>query len=133
MGSQPQGYEHASASFAWRADAAILRVEVDSDLKAAYDEVRSGKGVVLVRGLPVNGTLEQFSAAVWEIGRHFGAALSQNAQGELIGHVIDATAGRSDAAHVPQQPRAAAPQRHHRHDRARVLAEGALRAAPRCW
>lgn len=92
MGSQPQGYAHASASFAWRADAAILRVEVDSDLKAAYDEVRSGKGVVLVRGLPVNGTLEQFSAAVWEIGRHFGAALSQNAQGELIGHVIDATA-----------------------------------------
>jgi hypothetical protein len=92
MGSQPQGYAHASASFAWRADAAILRVEVDSDLKAAYEEVRSGKGVVLVRGLPVNGTLEQFSAAVWEIGRHFGAALSQNAQGELIGHVIDATA-----------------------------------------
>ena len=36
--------------------------------------------------------LEQFSAAVWEVGRHFGAALSQNAQGELIGHVIDATA-----------------------------------------
>jgi hypothetical protein len=85
-------YEHASGSFAWRADAAILCVEVDSDLKAASEEVRSGQGVVLVRGLPVDGTLEQFSAAVWEIGRHFGAALSQNAQGELIGHVIDATA-----------------------------------------
>jgi len=90
--AQLQAYAHASASFAWRADAAILRVELDSDLKAAYEEVRSGKGVVLVRGLPVDGTLEQFSAAVWEIGRRFGAALSQNAQGELISHVIDATA-----------------------------------------
>ena len=54
--------------------------------------MRSGKGVVIIRGLPVDGTLEQFSAAVWEAGRQFGAALSQNAQGELIGHVIDATA-----------------------------------------
>jgi len=85
-------YEHASGSFAWRADGSIARIDVDSDLKAAYDEVRSGKGVVLVCGLPVDGTLDQFCAAVCEIGRHFGAALSQNAQGELIGHVIDATA-----------------------------------------
>ena len=85
-------YQHASGSFAWRARASIARVHVDSDLKAAYEEVRSGKGVVLVHGLPVDGTLEEFCAAVWEVGRHFGAALSQNAQGELVGHVIDATA-----------------------------------------
>ncbi|HWI98936.1 MAG TPA: TauD/TfdA family dioxygenase [Burkholderiales bacterium] len=85
-------YQHASGSFAWRADASIARIDVNSDLKAAYEEVRSGKGVVIIRGLPVDGTLEAFCAAVWEAGRHFGAALSQNAQGELIGHVIDATA-----------------------------------------
>src|SRR5678816_3484600 len=85
-------YQHASGSFAWRADASIARVYVDSDLKAAYDEVRPGKGVVLVCGLPVDGTLDEFCAAVCEIGRHFGTALSQNAQGELSGHVIDATA-----------------------------------------
>jgi hypothetical protein len=85
-------YEHASGSFAWRARASIARIDVDSDLKAAYEEVRAGKGVAIIRGLPVDGTLEQFSAAVWEVGRHFGAALSQNAQGELVGHVIDATA-----------------------------------------
>src|SRR5215510_3020544 len=85
-------YQHSSASFAWRSGAAIARVDVDSDLKAAYEEVRAGKGVVLVRGLPVDGTLDQFCAAVWEAGRSFGAALSQNAQGELIGQVIDATA-----------------------------------------
>jgi len=85
-------YEHDSSSFAWRADAVISRVDVDSDLKAAYEEVRAGKGVVLIRGLSTGGTLEEFCAAVSDAGRHFGAALSQNAQGELIAHVIDATA-----------------------------------------
>jgi len=84
--------EHVSASFAWRADAGIARVDVDSDLKAAYEEVRAGTGVVLIRGLSTEGTLEEFCAAVWDAGRQFGAALSQNAQGELIGHVVDATA-----------------------------------------
>jgi alpha-ketoglutarate-dependent taurine dioxygenase len=84
-------YEHASASFAWKAGAAIRAVDVDSDLKAAYEEVRAGQGLVLIRGLPVDGSLEQFTEAVWELGKHFGQALSQNAQGELVGHVIDAT------------------------------------------
>jgi alpha-ketoglutarate-dependent taurine dioxygenase len=84
-------YEHASASFAWKAGAAIRAVGIDSDLKAAYEEVRAGQGVVLIRGLPVGGSLEQFTDAVWELGKHFGQALSQNAQGELVGHVIDAT------------------------------------------
>jgi alpha-ketoglutarate-dependent taurine dioxygenase len=84
-------YEHASASFAWKAGAAMRAVGIDSDLKAAYEEVRAGQGVVLIRGLPVGGSLEQFTDAVWELGKHFGQALSQNAQGELVGHVIDAT------------------------------------------
>jgi alpha-ketoglutarate-dependent taurine dioxygenase len=84
-------YEHASASFAWKAGAAIRAVGIDSDLKAAYEEVRAGQGLVLIRGLPVDGSLEQFTDAVWEVGKHFGQALSQNAQGELVGHVIDAT------------------------------------------
>jgi alpha-ketoglutarate-dependent taurine dioxygenase len=84
-------YEHQSASFAWRAGTSPLRVEVDSDLSHAYEEVRSGKGLVIIRGLPLDGTLEKFIDAVWEVGKHFGHALSQNAQGEIIGHVIDAT------------------------------------------
>ena len=85
-------FEHASGSFAWKADASIPAVDVDSDLSRAYQEVRAGKGVVIVRGLPVDGTLEQFVEAVDAVGRHFGHKLSQNAQGELIGHVVDATA-----------------------------------------
>src|ERR1051325_7071712 len=84
--------EHVSASFAWRADGGIARVDVDSDLRAAYEEVRAGTGVVLIRGLSTEGTLEEFCAAVWDAGRQFGAALSQNAKGELIGHVFNETA-----------------------------------------
>ena len=84
-------YEHASSSFAWKADAAILALDIDSDLKRAYEEVRAGSGIVLIRGLPLQ-TLERFTSAVWELGKHFGHALSQNAQGELIGQVIDASA-----------------------------------------
>jgi alpha-ketoglutarate-dependent taurine dioxygenase len=84
-------FEHASHAFAWKADAAIPEVEVDSDLSRAYDEVRSGTGVVLIRGLPVDGTLDEFVGAVEEVGSHFGHKLSQNAQGELVGHVLDAT------------------------------------------
>lgn len=84
-------HEHASSSFSWKAGAAIAAVDFDSDLKRAYEEVRAGKGIVRIRNLPVDGTLQQFIDAVWEAGRHFGRALSQNAQGELIGHVIDAT------------------------------------------
>jgi alpha-ketoglutarate-dependent taurine dioxygenase len=84
-------HEHRSASFAWKAGTAPLRVEVDSDLARAYEEVRWGKGLVIIRGLPIDATLETFVEAVWEVGKHFGHVLSQNAQGELIGHVIDAT------------------------------------------
>jgi alpha-ketoglutarate-dependent taurine dioxygenase len=85
-------YEHASASFAWKAGAKVLTVEVDSDLKNAYEEVRAGKGIVLIRGLPLDRGLEAFVEAVCEVGVHFGDRLSQNAQGELVGHVVDATA-----------------------------------------
>jgi hypothetical protein len=126
-------YEHASASFAWKAssfeDPADYLVELTSDdrgellasldnlsrrgrlapvhalakadfgfgglgskLDRAYDEVRSGKGFVVLRGLPLQGlSLEQFTACAWGVGTHFGRALSQNAQGELVTSVIDAS------------------------------------------
>jgi alpha-ketoglutarate-dependent taurine dioxygenase len=84
-------FAHASQSFAWKAGASIRTVDVGADLSSAYEEVRCGKGVVIIRGLPVNGTLEQFVQVVDQAGAHFGHKLSQNAQGELIGQVIDAT------------------------------------------
>jgi alpha-ketoglutarate-dependent taurine dioxygenase len=62
-------------------------------LQAAYEDVRSGRGFVVLRGLPVAELSQsEFVAAVWGIGAHFGAPLSQNTSGDLIGHVVDATA-----------------------------------------
>jgi len=126
-------YEHASASFAWKASTfgspSDYLVELTSDergemlaavealerggrlapvhalrkndfrfgelgkkLERGYEEVRSGKGFVVLRGLPFQGlSLEQFTACAWSVGTHFGRALSQNAQGELVTSVIDAT------------------------------------------
>ena len=62
-------------------------------LDRSYEEVRSGKGFVILRGLPFEGlSLGQFTACAWGVGLSFGRALSQNAQGELVTSVIDATA-----------------------------------------
>ena len=67
--------------------------ELGRKLARACEEVRSGRGFVVLRGLPFEGlSLEQFTAAAWGMGLSFGQALSQNAQGELVTSVIDATA-----------------------------------------
>lgn len=59
-------------------------------------EILHGRGFILLRGLPVmHWTIEQVATVFWGIGSHFGRAVSQNAQGHLLGHVIDL--GRSDA------------------------------------
>jgi len=81
----------------WRASDFISREDFTSDARAdAYEEVRLGRGFVLLHGLPTSRMrLGQFVAEVSAIGRRFGSALSQNAEGELIGHVVDAT--REDA------------------------------------
>lgn len=62
-------------------------------LAQAYDEVRAGRGFVVLRGLPLDELgFDGFVSAVWGLGLHFGEALSQNAGGDRIGHVVDATA-----------------------------------------
>jgi alpha-ketoglutarate-dependent taurine dioxygenase len=66
--------------------------EIRRTLRQAYEEVRSGRGFVLLRGLAADRMdLGRFITEVWEVGSRFGSALSQNAEGELIGHVVDAT------------------------------------------
>jgi len=127
-------YQHASASFAWKAssfeDPSDYLVELTSDdrgellaalealqrggrlapvhslaksdfrfdglaekLERGFEEVRSGKGFVVLRGLPLEGlSFEQFTACAWGVGTYFGRTLSQNAQGELVTSVVDASA-----------------------------------------
>ena len=72
---------------------AFAMASLSPRLQAAYEDVRSGRGFVVIRGLPVDHlNKDEFVAAVWGIGQHFGNALSQNTGGDLIGHVVDATA-----------------------------------------
>jgi hypothetical protein len=53
-------------------------------------ELLHGRGVVLVRGLPVERWGDQRSALVyWGLGQHLGEPGAQNPQGELLGHVVD--------------------------------------------
>lgn len=62
-------------------------------LAKAYEDVRSGRGFVVLRGLPTDEiSVDEFVAIVWAVGTHFGDPLSQNTDGERIGHVVDASA-----------------------------------------
>lgn len=57
----------------------------------------SGRGFVLVRGVPVERYGEEdASLAYWGLGLHLGRAVSQNAAGDLLGHVRDAGLERRD-------------------------------------
>ncbi len=63
---------------------------VDPLLAEVTSEVLNGRGFVLLRGLPVERwDLETTAAAYWMIGTRLGQAVSQNAQGHLLGHVRD--------------------------------------------
>jgi len=53
-------------------------------------ELQRGRGVVLVRGLPVERWGDDDAALVyWGIGQHLGEPGAQNPQGDLLGHVVD--------------------------------------------
>lgn len=81
----------AAATDLTRAHFALPRLS--ARLAQAYDEVRAGRGFVVLRGLPLDELgFDGFVAATWGLGLHFGDALSQNAGGDRIGHVVDASA-----------------------------------------
>jgi hypothetical protein len=63
---------------------------LDAMLAEVECEVLHGRGFVLLRGLPVDDwDLETTAFAYWLIGTRMGDAVSQNAQGHLLGHVRD--------------------------------------------
>jgi hypothetical protein len=53
-------------------------------------ELLTGRGFLLVRGLPVERWGDETSALVyWGLGQHLGTPGAQNPEGELLGHVVD--------------------------------------------
>src|SRR5882672_2487629 len=63
---------------------------LDRRVAATLEELLNGRGFVLWRGLPVERWGRRRSAvAFYGLGAHLGNALSQNAQGHVLGHVRD--------------------------------------------
>lgn len=59
------------------------------------EEIRHGRGFVLIRGFPVHAWTEaQASVAYWCLGHHFGIPGAQNPEGDLLGHVRDQHTGK---------------------------------------
>lgn len=59
-------------------------------LRLLQTEIENGLGIMVLRGLPRDRyTPEEMSMIFWGIGAHFGRAVAQNAQGDVLGHVRD--------------------------------------------
>lgn len=59
-------------------------------LAAIGDDIINGRGLALIRGVPVDRyTRQQSAIAFWCIGLFVGVPASQNAKGHLLGHVAD--------------------------------------------
>src|SRR4051812_7628866 len=61
---------------------------LDADLARLFNEIQHGRGIVLVRGMPVTGhSPEEIERMYWIFGTHFGQGLSQNFLGHLLGRI----------------------------------------------
>ncbi len=64
--------------------------DIASDVARWRDEVRDGRGLLILRGFPVGqvdeATLERM---YFGLGLHFGRPVSQSKMGDLVGHVVN--------------------------------------------
>ncbi len=59
-------------------------------LAEQLEEINSGRGFVVLRGLPVDRYAQEDTECIlWGIGTHLGIAVTQNPKGEFLGHVFD--------------------------------------------
>lgn len=66
-------------------------------LAASREELINGRGFALLRGLPVGRYSEREAATIFfGLGTHLGHARSQNAQGHVLGHVMNLGLDSSD-------------------------------------
>jgi hypothetical protein len=73
---------------------------LDTDLERVFDEIQDGRGIVIVRGIPVaEHSIEDVSRMFWTLGAHFGRGVSQSALGDVLGMVRDETLpGQAESA-----------------------------------
>lgn len=64
--------------------------DIAADLESIRERVQEGRGIVLLRGLPVaRYSREDMCRMFWGLGTHFGHAVSQSLMGDRLGHVTD--------------------------------------------
>jgi hypothetical protein len=86
--SEPWMRESADLTALTREQFALPRL--GPRLQRLRDELLDGRGFALLRGVPVAQWGRRRSAvAFYGLGAHLGRALSQNAQGHVLGHVRD--------------------------------------------
>lgn len=68
----------------------VLTGPLEGVLVALQEQLLLGTGVAWVRGIPAVDAVDGLGAAMfWCLGRGLGRAVPQNAQGDLLGHVMD--------------------------------------------
>lgn len=63
---------------------------LDPDLAALLHRIKTGPGLVIMRGFPVDKyDPDRMQTVYWGIGAHFGLGCSQSADGDYLGHVTN--------------------------------------------
>jgi hypothetical protein len=63
---------------------------LDGDLAAVLERIKTGPGLLIMRGFPVEKyDAERMQAVYWGIGTHFGIGCSQSADGDYLGYVTN--------------------------------------------
>lgn len=66
-------------------------------LQAVFEELKDGKGLSLIRGLPIDDLqLIDVASIYWGIGLHLGEATPNNPDGDMLGHITDLGKTQSD-------------------------------------
>ncbi|MFB5283194.1 TauD/TfdA family dioxygenase [Peribacillus sp. Hz7] len=84
-----------------------------NEISYFVDELEDGRGFLLIRGLPMERyTDEEAGIIYYGLGLHMGIPVTQNAKGDLLGHVMDQGLNINDSnvrgyqtnAHLPFHP-----------------------------
>jgi Taurine catabolism dioxygenase TauD, TfdA family len=63
---------------------------LDGDLAAVLERIKTGPGLLIMRGFPIDKyDAERMQAVYWGIGTHFGVGCSQSADGDYLGYVTN--------------------------------------------
>ena len=66
-------------------------------IEAWRNEVAAGRGLQVISGIPVESwSVEEASVFFWGFGQHLGRPGAQNRKGDLLGHVRDTGADKTD-------------------------------------